>query len=213
MTQPFDPAHTLPDLVTQIESCQRCPLGRSRTHAVPGVGPVNAPIMFIGEAPGFHEDQQGVPFVGAAGNFLNELLAGINLKRENVYICNVIKCRPPQNRDPLPEEIEACKPYLDRQIELIKPKVIVTISRFAMARWFANQKISAIHGQARHFGHLLVVPFFHPAAALHQPSLRKVIEEDFRKLPGFITSADKIPIAPPPEDTNEDEPPEQLKMF
>ena len=213
MTQPFDPAHTLPELVKQIEVCQRCPLGRSRTRAVPGVGPVNAPIMFIGEAPGFHEDQQGIPFVGAAGNFLNELLAGINLKRENVYICNVIKCRPPQNRDPLPEEIEACKPYLDRQIELIKPKVIVTISRFAMARWFANQKISSIHGQARRYGNSLVVPFFHPAAALHQPSLRRVIEEDFRKLPELIASADKAPAAPPPDEKQDDEPPAQLKMF
>ena len=197
----------LTDMYAQIRVCKKCELSQSRTNAVPGEGPENAEVMFIGEAPGFHEDRQGRPFVGAAGQYLDELLGMMGMDRNKVYITNVVKCRPPQNRDPLPNEMEACRPYLDRQIELIKPKVIITISRFAMARWFANQKISAIHGQARHFGHLLVVPFFHPAAALHQPSLRKVIEEDFRKLPGFIASADKIPVAPPPEDKSDDEPP------
>lgn len=214
MNQPFEAAHTLPDLYAQVNQCTRCPLYKGATHGVPGEGPVHAKIMFIGEAPGFHEDQQGRPFVGAAGNFLNELLAQIGLQRDDVYICNVVKHRPPGNRDPLPEEIEACRPYLERQIELIQPKVIVTISRFAMARWFPNQKISAIHGHARRFGEVLVVPFYHPAAALHQASLRKVIEEDFAKLPGYIKSADRASSAPPPAaEVKKEEKPSQPRLF
>jgi len=111
----------LTDLYAEVRACQRCPLGKMRTLAVPGDGPERAKIMFIGEAPGYHEDQQGRPFVGAAGKFLDELLAGVGLRRSDVYICNVIKCRPPGNRDPLPEEIEACRPFLDRQIALVQP--------------------------------------------------------------------------------------------
>jgi len=136
----------LTELAAEVSACTRCILSKSRTHAVPGEGPENAPILFVGEGPGFHEDKQGRPFVGAAGQFLEELLAGIGMKRENVFIANVVKCRPPGNRDPLPDEIEACRSYLDRQIELIDPQVIVTLGRYSMARWFPNVKISAIHG-------------------------------------------------------------------
>jgi DNA polymerase len=145
--------------------------------------------MFIGEAPGFHEDQQGRPFVGAAGRFLDELLEGIGLKREQVYIANVIKCRPPGNRDPLPEEIEACKPYLDRQIELIQPKLVVTLGRFSMARAFPKARISHIHGQPRKIGGVVYYPMYHPAAALHQPSLRPMVEEDMHRIPELIEQA------------------------
>jgi uracil-DNA glycosylase family 4 len=130
-------------LAAEITQCTKCLLHRGRTKAVPGEGPANSEIMFIGEAPGFHEDQQGRPFVGAAGKFLEELLESIGLKRQDVYIANVIKCRPPGNRDPLPEEIEACEPYLDRQIELIQPRMVVTLGRFSMARAFPRARISS----------------------------------------------------------------------
>ncbi len=180
---------TIEQLEAAIRACTLCALHKGRTNAVPGEGPLNADIMFIGEGPGFHEDRQGRPFVGAAGQFLEELLASINLTREQVYIANVVKCRPPGNRDPQPEELAACAPYLDRQIELIKPKVIVTLGRFSMARFFPGASISKIHGQPKRVGNVLVVPMFHPAAALHQPKWRPVVEADFKKLPGFIAEA------------------------
>lgn len=201
----------LTQLYDQIRVCQNCELAKGRTNAVPGEGPEHAEIMMIGEAPGFHEDRQGRPFVGAAGNLLDELLAAINLKREQIYICNVLKCRPPQNRDPLPEEIEACKPYLDQQIALIQPKIIITISRFAMARWFADKKISDIHGKPKRFGNLVVLPMYHPAAALHQPSLRRVLEEDFKKIPGILKEIEHLVEETAPE--QKEKPPEQLSLF
>jgi uracil-DNA glycosylase family 4 len=197
----------LESLAAEISRCTRCLLHRGRTKAVPGVGPSNAEIMFIGEAPGFHEDQQGLPFVGAAGNFLDELLESIGLKREQVFIANVIKCRPPGNRDPLPEEIEACKPYLDRQIDLIQPKLVVTLGRFSMARAFPKARISRIHGQPRKIGGLLYYPMYHPAAALHQPSLRRTVEEDMRRIPELIEQAAQIADSPLPVEA------EQLKLF
>lgn len=206
-----DRSAELEEIAAQIRVCTRCPLARSRTHAVPGEGPAQADIMLIGEGPGFHEDQQGRPFVGAAGKYLDELLAGIQLKRSDTFITNVVKCRPPGNRDPLPEEIEACRVWLDRQIETIQPKVIVTISRYAMARWFPNEKISTIHGRARRFGDRLVVPMFHPAAALHNQNLKPLLEADFRKLPQYIREIDQVPAATelPPKEP----PAQQLKMF
>ena len=207
----IEPANNLKDLAEQINVCTRCRLAEGRTHAVPGEGPANAAILFIGEAPGFYEDQQGRPFVGAAGNFLNELLQSIGMQRSDVFIANVIKCRPPQNRDPQPDEIEVCSLWLDKQIELINPRIIVTISRFAMARWFPKEKISAIHGKARRFGDLLVVPMYHPAAALHQGSLRKTIEDDFKKLPDYIKNASNLPAGDSP--SPKQEPGEQLKLF
>ncbi|MBC7250953.1 MAG: uracil-DNA glycosylase [Anaerolineae bacterium] len=182
----------LTKLYEEIAHCTRCALSQSRAKTVPGEGPEHADIMFIGEAPGFHENQQGRPFVGAAGKFLEELLASINLRREDVYICNVIKCRPPGNRDPLPEEIEACRPFLDRQIELVQPKLIVTLGRYSMARYFPNAKISRIHGQPRKMGGVIYYPMYHPAAALHQPRYRADIERDILKIPQLLEEIDQM---------------------
>jgi DNA polymerase len=205
----------LDEIAEQVRVCTRCELYKSATKAVPGEGPANAEIMMIGEGPGFHEDQQGRPFVGASGRFLDELLAHINLSRSDIFITNVVKHRPPGNRDPQPDEMEACRPWLDQQIELIKPKVIVTISRFAMARWFPNEKITVIHGKAKRFGDLMVVPMFHPAAALRNINLRPVLIEDFKKLPKYIEEAKKpsAPTAPQEELKKKDPPAEQLRMF
>ena len=200
----------LTELYNQIRVCTKCDLAKARTNAVPGEGPANADIMFIGEEPGFHEDRQGRPFVGAAGQYLEELLALIGMKREQVYIGNVIKCRPPQNRDPEPAEMDACKPYLDKQIELIKPKVIITISRFAMARWFSDRKISEIHGKPKKFGNLVVLPMYHPAAALHQPSLKRVLEEDFKRVPQILKEMANLKEEAEEKKTP---PPQQLSMF
>lgn len=179
----------LRELAISIGSCTNCDLAKTRTRAVPGEGNPNADIVFIGEGPGFHEDQQARPFVGAAGKFLDELLSSIGLRRSDVFICNVLKCRPPGNRDPLPTEIEACKPWLEQQVETINPRMIVTLGRFSMSRYFPGQTISKIHGQPRKLGNVTVVPMYHPAAALHQGSLRKTIEYDFSKLPRILEEA------------------------
>jgi uracil-DNA glycosylase len=197
----------LESLVAEVSRCTRCLLHRGRTKAVPGAGPENADIMFIGEAPGFHEDQQGLPFGGAAGSFLDELLESIDLKRDQVYITNVIKCRPPGNRDPLPEEVEACKSYLDRQIELIHPKLVVTLGRFSMARAFPKARISRIHGQPLKISGVIYYPMYHPAAALHQPSLRPIVEDDMRRIPELIAQAAQMADSPLPVEA------EQLKLF
>jgi DNA polymerase len=170
----------------QVAACNACGLCRGRTNAVPGEGNADADIMLIGEGPGFYEDQQGRPFVGASGKFLDELLRGIGLDRTRVFITNVVKCRPPNNRDPQPDEIEACRGYLDEQISVIDPKVIVTLGRHSMQRYFPGESIGRVHGQPRRKDDQIVVPMYHPAAALHQGSLRKVIEADFRKLPDFL---------------------------
>jgi DNA polymerase len=162
--------------------------------------------MFIGEAPGFYEDREGRPFVGSAGHFLDELLASIGLKRSEVYICNMVKCRPHGNRDPLPNEIKACQRWLDRQIELISPQIIVTLGRYSMARFFPGESISRIHGTWRKQGGIIYFAMYHPAAALHQQSLRPAIESDFHKLPELLARAPEIQeIAK--------ERPHQLSMF
>ena len=179
----------LHDINEGINRCPDCDLSRTRTRAVPGEGPLDAEIMFIGEAPGYYEDQQGRPFVGAAGHFLEELLASIGLKRTDVFIANVVKCRPPGNRDPLPAEIGACSKWLSRQLAVLQPKLVVTLGRYSLARFFPGTPISRIHGQARKAANQWVVPMYHPAAALHQGSLRQVIEEDFRKIPGYLDQA------------------------
>jgi uracil-DNA glycosylase family 4 len=179
-------AAALRALAVQIAVCPKCELSKTRTHAVPGEGNPNADIVFIGEGPGFYEDQQARPFVGPAGKFLDELLASIGLKRADVFICNVLKCRPPGNRDPLPGEMEACKPWLDEQLEAIRPRVIVTLGRFSLGRYFPGQSISRIHGQPKKLGGVMVMPMYHPAAALHQGSLRRTIEQDFKKLPALL---------------------------
>ncbi len=178
---------SLPQLYRAVHDCTRCPLYRGRTRPVPGEGNPQADIMFIGEGPGKHEDLQGRPFVGASGKFLDQLLHSIGYSRRDVYIANVVKCRPPGNRDPLPEELAACKPFLDRQIELVDPKVIVTLGRFSMARYFPGASISRIHGRPRRVDGRLIVPMFHPAAALYQPRWRPLITEDFQRLAKLVS--------------------------
>ena len=182
---------TLDSSANQIRGCTACELCRSRTHAVPGEGNHNARIMLIGEGPGYHEDQQGRPFIGNSGKFLGELLGKAGLRREDVFITNVVKCRPPGNRDPMPDEIAACSAYLDAQLELIDPDVVVTLGRFSMQRWFRNERISKIHGEPREDGKRLIVPMYHPAAALHQAALRSTIEDDFAKLPRILADRDQ----------------------
>ena len=176
----------LATIARQVSMCHDCPLYQGTTNPVPGEGNVGAQIMFIGEGPGFYEDKQGRPFVGASGKFLDELLASINLDRKKVFITNVVKHRPPNNRDPQADEITACKKYLDAQIEVIEPKVVVTLGRHSMQRYFPGESISRVHGQPRRKNGIIVVPMYHPAAALHQQTLRKVIEADFAKLPEFL---------------------------
>ena len=209
----MDPQVTLNKIAQEVSDCQKCMLHYSRKNAVPGAGPADADIMFIGEGPGFHENEQGLPFVGAAGKFLDDLLASINLKRSDVFIANVVKCRPPGNRDPMPEELEACGVYLEKQIKAINPQVIVTLGRFSMARYFPNAKISGIHGQTKVVKGRLIVPMYHPAAALHQGSLRPVIKEDFARLPELITKAEKIESPAGGSSQREDEEPKQLSLF
>jgi DNA polymerase len=186
------PDGTLKQIAQEVSACQKCPLHFGRKRAVPGEGPADAAIMFIGEGPGFYENESGRPFVGAAGKFLEELLGTIGMRREQVFIGNVVKCRPPGNRDPQPEEINACADYLDRQIAAINPKVIVTLGRFSMARFLPNAKISTVHGQSYQVGGRLVVPMYHPAAALHQPSLKADVEKDFAKLPDLIAKSNAV---------------------
>lgn len=176
-------------LYEEVRGCLKCPLSLTRTNAVPGEGPLDSEIMFIGEAPGMNEDKQGRPFVGQAGKFLDELLAAAGVTRADVYICNVLKCRPPSNRDPMPDEILACRDYLDEQIELIDPRVIVTLGRFSMARFFPAHKIGQVHGRWKEVDGRFFVPMYHPAAALHQASLRETILTDFRRLPRVLERA------------------------
>lgn len=182
---------TLAEIRGEVEVCTRCELYKSATHAVPGEGNPHARIFLIGEAPGWHEDQQGKPFVGNSGKFLDELLASAGLTREDVFITNVVKHRPPGNRDPLPDEIHACAGYLERQIAAIDPDVIVTLGRFSMAKYFPGEKISKIHGQPKEVGGRYIVPMYHPAAALHNGALRETIMDDFRRLPRYLAERDK----------------------
>jgi uracil-DNA glycosylase family 4 len=200
----------LDEIAGEIRVCTRCELHRTRTNSVPGEGPADARIMFIGEAPGWNEDQQGRPFVGAAGKFLEELLGAAGLKRSDVFITNVVKSRPPGNRDPLPDEIVACAPFLQRQIDTIDPDVIVTLGRFSMAKWFPGERISRIHGQPKKDGKRLIVPMYHPAAALHQQALTATILEDFGKLPRILAEAEAAREA---EAKADEPPPSQTSMF
>lgn len=199
----------LTELYEEIRNCQKCILSQGRTHAVPGEGPEDAEIFFIGEGPGFHEDRQGRPFVGAAGKYLEELLATIDLSREQVYIANVVKCRPPGNRDPQPAEIEACRPYLDRQIEIIRPRLVVTLGRFSMQRYFPGASISRIHGQPKRVGGVIYYPMFHPAAALHQPRWRSLVEQDIARIPELLAKLEEIEEEEEPQVAQA----EQLSLF
>ena len=210
----MNPEEILAQVAAETAACQKCELHYSRRKAVPGEGPANAEIMFIGEAPGFHENIKGRPFVGAAGEFLNELLEKIGLSREQVYITNVVKCRPPGNRDPRPEELAACAPYLDRQIAAIRPKVLVTLGRYSMAKFLPHARVSEVHGRPVRVRGLTIVPMYHPAAALHQPSLRPVVEQDFARLPEILAQAEKAPdYTPTTRDERSDDQPKQLRLF
>ncbi len=180
---------TLAQLATEVSVCTKCVLHESRKKSVPGDGPADAEIMFIGEGPGFHENEQGHPFVGASGKFLDQLLAQADVTRAEVFIANVVKCRPPGNRDPLPDELEACDHYLEAQIKAINPSIIVTLGRISMSKFFAGVKISAVHGQMQKIGERYVIPMFHPAAALHQSALKPTILADFAKLPDQLKEA------------------------
>ena len=205
----------LQEVAVEVSTCSKCNLCKGRTKAVPGEGIASAKILFIGEGPGFHEDKQGRPFVGPAGQFLDELLSSISLRRADVFITNVVKCRPPNNRDPLPEEIKACDNYLDRQIEAIQPQVVVTLGRYSMTKFFGNEKISSVHGRARKVDGRVCIAMYHPAAGLHQASLKDVIREDFRKIPRIIEEAERVAVEAQPvaEKTKKEEPPEQLSLF
>src|SRR3972149_6112023 len=183
----------LSELNAGVGACGAGARGWSRTRAGPGEGPADAEIMFIGEGPGYYEDQQGRPFVGAAGQFLEELLASVGLRRPDVFTANVIKCRPPGNRDPLPEEIGACSGWLSRQLAIVQPKLIVTLGRYSLARFLPGTPIGKAHGQARRVNGAWVVPMYHPAAALHQGSLRQPIEDDFSKIPAYLEQARREP--------------------
>jgi DNA polymerase len=208
----MEPEEILAEVAHEVSVCTKCELHYSRKNSVPGEGPANAAIMFIGEGPGFHENEQGRPFVGAAGRYLEELLASVNLKREDVFIGNVVKCRPPGNRDPHMDELNACSSYLDRQIQAINPKVIVTLGRFSMARFLPNAKVSDVHGQAMWVKGRLIVPMYHPAAALHQPSLKSIVENDFTNLPALIEQAADAPEVVEIEQEEREEP-KQLSLF
>lgn len=194
-------------LYAEIELCQQCGIAEFRTKVVPGEGAGNADILFIGEAPGWHEDQQGRPFVGPAGQFLDELLASISLKREQVYIANIIKCRPTANRDPLPAEISNCRQWLDKQVELISPKMIVTLGRYSLSHFFPGKSISKIHGTTQKRDGVVYFAMYHPAAALHQRNLRQAIEADMLKIPSILEQIKDIDIAPAEPS------PQQLRMF
>jgi DNA polymerase len=205
-------AAELEAIAAEVIGCPKCPLAKGRLKAVPGEGPPDARVMLIGEAPGYHENQQGRPFVGQAGQFLEELLGVAGLKRSEVFITNVVKCRPPGNRDPQPDEIAACSDYLSRQTAALRPRVIVTLGRYSLGRFLPGQPISRIHGVPRKVGTVTVFPMYHPAAALHQPTLRTTLLEDMAKLPGILAElerAPEVPAAPPPPP----EPPRQLNLF
>jgi len=203
---------TLAQIAKEVSTCQKCALHQSRKLSVPGEGPANSEVMFIGEGPGFHENEQGRPFVGAAGNFLNELLAEAGLKRSEVWIGNVVKCRPPGNRDPLPEELSACNEYLERQIAAVSPKIIITLGRFSMGKYMHGAKISSVHGQMQRVGDRFVIAMFHPAAALHQVALKPAILKDFSQLPKLLEQARAaLKRSAPAEEPKDD--PKQLSLF
>ncbi len=192
-------------LEEEIASCTRCDLHKTRTRAVPGEGDPEAEMVFIGEAPGFFEDREGRPFVGQAGKFLDELLAKVGLSRSKVYILNILKCRPPQNRDPLPEEINACSPWLSLQLSLLHPRLIITLGRYSLNHFFPSESISKVHGKPRKRENVIYYPMYHPAAALHQARMRQIIEEDFKALPSVLKSGGKVVEKP--------DQPQQLSLF
>jgi uracil-DNA glycosylase family 4 len=202
-----------------VSGCTRCRLSQGRTQVVFGAGSPTADLMFVGEAPGFHEDQQGIPFVGAAGKLLEKLLAGIGLQRSDVYIANVLKCRPPGNRDPQPDEIESCEPHLFRQIEIIQPRLVATLGNFATKLLSGKPTgITRVHGQEQWTtlggNKVLLYPLYHPAAALYTPAMLRILEEDFARLPqllGLVDEPEPVPVLSVPESLPE--PALQLGLF
>jgi uracil-DNA glycosylase len=217
-TEALGRADELAALATSVAGCTRCPLAAGRTQVVFGSGDPAADLMFVGEAPGFHEDQQGVPFVGQAGKLLERLLGGIGLERRGVYIANVIKCRPPGNRDPQPEEIEACESYLFRQVELIRPRVVATLGNFATKLLSGKPTgITRVHGQEQETTiggrRVLLYPLYHPAAALYTPAMLKVLESDFARLPELLGREPAPVVAPGPLLRVVTEAPVQLGLF
>jgi DNA polymerase len=205
--------NSLEEIAQLVRNCTDCALHEERTKAVPGEGAPDADIMFIGEGPGYQEDRKGRPFVGPAGQFLEELLASIGLRREQVFIANMVKCRPPQNRDPQPAEISACSKYLDRQIELIDPDLIVTLGRFSLARFLPGESISRAHGKLRQKDGRYVYPVMHPAAGLHRHELRSIIMQDFKTIPQNLESARRSTAGVTETQQEEMPPPEQLSLF
>lgn len=213
--------NSLQEISLLVSRCTDCDLHLGRTNAVPGEGAADAELMFIGEGPGVQEDRQGRPFVGPAGQFLEELLSSIGLSRQQVYIANMVKCRPPQNRDPLPAEIGACGKYLNRQIELIDPALIVTLGRFSLGRFFPGESISRARGRLREKDGRRIYPIMHPAAALYRQEMRQPIVEDFRRIPEILAAARQQPgpatatwaEAETRAATEEDSSPEQLSLF
>jgi uracil-DNA glycosylase family 4 len=207
---------TLQELGASLYNCQRCKLAKlGRTQVVFGVGNPTASVMFVGEAPGFYEDQQGEPFVGAAGKLLNELLQSAGLSRSEIYIANVIKCRPPNNRDPEPDEVETCKPFLLQQIALIKPKLVCTLGNWATQTILEKKVgITKVRGSAFRLKDFVVFPLLHPAAALHQGNLRPLLEEDFRKLKAYLDRLDNpaVPESPSPASPSDRQKPPQSQM-
>lgn len=172
-----------------VRACTQCALADNRTNAVPGDGSTRPTIMFIGEGPGFNEDQQGLPFVGRAGELLDKLLGLVPLRREDVYITNIVKCRPPENRDPLPAEAVACRPYLEAQIGFLQPRVIATLGRHSLTHFFPDARISDSHGRSMRWRNLIVYPLYHPAAGLRSTKLRTALEEDFANLPQAVVAS------------------------
>src|SRR4051794_16764489 len=180
------------DLIgAEVRACQLCKLCQTRTVGVPGEGSAAAEVMFIGEGPGFHEDQQGRPFVGAAGQLLTEMLRVIDMRREDVFITNVVRCRPPGNRDPLPDELEACDMYTQRQIAALEPKLIVTLGRYSMARFVGQGPMRDLHGRTREWNGITCLAMYHPAAILRTPTpeMRRIYAEDFHKIPLLLEEA------------------------
>jgi uracil-DNA glycosylase family 4 len=219
----MQPATLLQAIAEEIRGCTRCPLARARTLTVPGEGNPISDVLLVGEGPGAREDATGRPFVGPAGQLLEELLASIGWRRADVFIANIVKCRPPGNRDPEPEEIAACRPYLERQEAALDPALIVTLGRHSLQRYLPGARISSVHGQLRRQGGWHVFPMYHPAAALHQSSLRETLFHDVRGLPAALLAAREaleaerlesarsmvaLPVAGPPDDDAE-----QMTLF
>ena len=197
--------NTLDELATAVSSCTNCALHGTRTNAVPGSGSPSGGILIIGEGPGFNEDQQGLPFVGRSGKLLDELLAVVPLSRDDVFITNVVKCRPPDNRDPLPDEVAACRPYLERQLELLDPKVIVTLGRVSMLRYYPKGKISEDHGKILEWEGRILFPLYHPAAGLRNPAIKRELQKDVLKLPEALRASTRTTNPEIDTDTNSNE--------